>query len=143
MATPGYIRTEIDVTGVDPALVQTVIDDLAWQIDEWMIADPVGGRNYILRDVATIGDYPNHRRLIIVRAYNQMFSERVLAKFWDGVAAEYEDEVPAAPSASLMDTDPAVQALIDAGWLGEWDGPVTVEDLVRTVQIVRDVDKKG
>lgn len=44
---------------------------------------------------------------------------------------------------SPVDTDPGVQALIDAGWLGEWDGPITVDDLVRTVKIVRNADKKG
>lgn len=34
--------------------------------------------------------------------------------------------------------DPAVQALIDDGWLGEWDYPITVQDLVNVVRMVRE-----
>ncbi|RKR92722.1 hypothetical protein BDK92_7200 [Micromonospora pisi] len=33
--------------------------------------------------------------------------------------------------------DPAVQALIDAAWLGQWDVPVTVDDLVTAARLVR------
>lgn len=38
--------------------------------------------------------------------------------------------------------DPAVQALIDDGWLGEWDYPITVDDLVNAVRLVRETDEK-
>lgn len=38
--------------------------------------------------------------------------------------------------------DPAVQALIEASFLGDWDGPVTVEDLENAVRLVRNVDAR-
>ncbi len=37
--------------------------------------------------------------------------------------------------------DPAVQALIDNSWLGEWEGPITVEDLEAAVRLVRKADR--
>lgn len=36
--------------------------------------------------------------------------------------------------------DPAVQALIHDGWLGIWDYPTTVDDLVNAVALVRRTD---
>jgi primase-polymerase (primpol)-like protein len=36
--------------------------------------------------------------------------------------------------------DPAVQALIDDGWLGDWTDPVTVADLEHAVALVRKAD---
>lgn len=36
--------------------------------------------------------------------------------------------------------DPAVQALIDNSWLGEWEGPVTIADLESAVVLVRRSD---
>lgn len=38
--------------------------------------------------------------------------------------------------------DPAVQKLIDEGWLGEWDQPINVQDLVNAVRLVRETDEK-
>jgi hypothetical protein len=38
--------------------------------------------------------------------------------------------------------DPAVQALIDNGWLGTWDWPIEVGDLVEAVRLVREADAK-
>jgi hypothetical protein len=39
--------------------------------------------------------------------------------------------------------DPAVQALINDGWLGEWDYPIEVGDLVNAVAVVRAADGAG
>lgn len=36
--------------------------------------------------------------------------------------------------------DPAVQALIEHGWLGEWDYPIGVDNLEGAVALVRDTD---
>lgn len=38
--------------------------------------------------------------------------------------------------------DPAVQALIDDGWVGEWGYPISVQDLVNAVRLVRETDQK-
>ncbi|WBB94145.1 hypothetical protein [Verrucosispora sp. WMMC514] len=39
--------------------------------------------------------------------------------------------------------DPAVQALIDNGWLGEWDWPIQVHDLANAVRLVRQADHRA
>jgi hypothetical protein len=39
--------------------------------------------------------------------------------------------------------DPAVQELIREGWLGVWDAPISVADLVNAVRIVRKVDRQS
>lgn len=39
--------------------------------------------------------------------------------------------------------DPAVQMLIDGAWLGVWDEPITVDDLVQAVRLIRQVDLRA
>lgn len=38
--------------------------------------------------------------------------------------------------------DPAVQALINDGWLGTWEYPVSVDDIVSAVGLVRQFDRQ-
>lgn len=39
--------------------------------------------------------------------------------------------------------DPAVQALIDDGWLGDWEEPITLWHLEQAARLVREADKKA
>lgn len=39
--------------------------------------------------------------------------------------------------------DPAVQALINDSWIGEWERPVTAKDLKNAVRLVREADAKA
>lgn len=44
---------------------------------------------------------------------------------------------------SVRHPDPAVQALINGAWLGRWDEPITVGDLVSAVNTVRTTDRRA
>lgn len=39
--------------------------------------------------------------------------------------------------------DPAVQALINDGWLGGWEEPISLWHLEQAVRLVRQADKKA
>lgn len=57
-----------------------------------------------------------------------------------------DNEGSACPCAGSYDPnqshgDPAVQQLINEGWLGVWDEPISVADLENAVRIVRSADR--